>query len=114
MNIPQNTLVDLQAIADQARIARKGANLPATARRVAGDGYFLAEPSLAILGDICDGYGVCVHGTTGTGKTYLFKCLGIPALNLCVAQGRHLEEIDRALESYANTDILRESAGVCP
>lgn len=86
--------------------------LAAEARGMAERGYVFDDTSLNLLRTyLSTKAGLLLQGRVGTGKTFFFKARGIPILSMQRASSHSLGEIEAALKSRHDEEILIDDIG---
>ena len=104
-------LGNLRKMASAVQVQKPRRDFEQFVTMMANRGYMFTEETLAIAKKYCSGIGLCLKGDVGTGKSFFFYCAQIPALSLELAQGKTVEKITWALDSWQNTDILIDDIG---
>lgn len=87
-------------------------NVKRVAQSMARLGYRFEVGTLQLVREFLLDKGLLLTGDVGTGKSFFFYCLGVPCLNLKIAQSKELKEIVRALDEHADRAILVDDIGV--
>ncbi len=85
--------------------------LPIVAGIMADRGYVFTPETLKVLECYMRGENIILGGDVGTGKSFFFYVLGMPALNMTMASSRTIPEINAALEAWSRKDILIDDFG---
>lgn len=111
MNCEHDFLNQIRTIAANVQVPKRRLDFNRFAIGMAKRGYVFTEETMAFARTYCDGGSLCIRGDVGTGKSFFFYCAGVPALSVELAQGMPIEKINRALESWRDTDILIDDIG---
>ena len=87
-------------------------DLKETAESMARRGFRFTPETLKLTEKFCQGNsGLILRGDVGVGKSFFFYALDVPALSLGLAKGRPLEELNYALDSWQDYDIVIDDVG---
>ena len=102
-----NALADASAPADEPRY-----DLEKVTRSMARRGFRFTPQTFELARKYCQGKGgFTLRGDVGVGKSFFFYALEIPALSLELAKSKSLDELDFALDSWRDYDIVIDDVG---